>query len=781
MKKLSLKTKINLIIIISLGPILVVSLLSMLIFYLRLQANIERQITTQGHSVINTIEQYRKQSYIYSKMIANMPAVQRGVQFLAKEEEMEKYLAPLIDNFGVDSVTIHKKSGTNIIIKAAPHNFSLVNQVDNDNILVKNALLEGIESGDIVLTQDNTGKYVELKSTVPVFGYTNKIRIFGSCSVGYKLTDKFAKKIKKLSGTNIIVANKQKIIASSFDKKIIENPNNIFNFNEKVQQVNIDGKNLDTRVIPVKFSSENRLENLAFWVVTDNTDIRSTIKWTLWGIILFSILIIIIALTISVTIGANILKAMGSLLRGTEFIAKKDFSHQIKVTTGDELEKLADTFNDMTKQLKISYQELETANKTLVKINQINRKLSSILDRNELINFGLTQATQLINARRGSVMLLDSENNLVVCAAVGWDYKKTKLNKFKLGSVGIASQVCSKSEAIIINDINTNSLFEKFSQKIWEGSNSLLCVPLKEEENIIGVININDKFNSLDFNHNDTEILKSIASQMVLSFDNIEKMRLKSEMATAKAVQNTLLPQKLPSAEAVDVTGFFTPASECGGDWWGYFEREDNLYLLVGDVTGHGVSSALITATARACCETINLLQKDLPAELLNPASILQIMNKIIYSTAQEQFYMTVFASSINKKTREIIFSNAGHNCPFIYRTDLEKKNNRGRFHQISSLASRGPRLGFQKNNVYENQKSQLDSGDIILWYTDGLIECRNPEDQEYGKNNLLQSMIEKTDDSSQEIVKNIVDKAFNFYGDKEIEDDITVVVGKIK
>ncbi|MBL0217535.1 MAG: SpoIIE family protein phosphatase [Myxococcales bacterium] len=152
----------------------------------------------------------------------------------------------------------------------------------------------------------------------------------------------------------------------------------------------------------------------------------------------------------------------------------------------------------------------------------------------------------------------------------------------------------------------------------------------------------------------------------ILLLQTAEKARIEQELEVARAIQETLVP----TAEPVDkgslkFAGFYQPAAQTGGDWWTWSDLVgDKVLLVIGDVTGHGVPSAMITAAAKAACDVARHVHND----DVTVTRLLEIMNHAIFESAQRRFVMTCFASIIDIKKRTITYANAGHNFPYLYR-----------------------------------------------------------------------------------------------------------------
>jgi serine phosphatase RsbU (regulator of sigma subunit) len=258
---------------------------------------------------------------------------------------------------------------------------------------------------------------------------------------------------------------------------------------------------------------------------------------------------------------------------------------------------------------------------------------------------------------------------------------------------------------------------------------------------------------------------------VVLLQQTAEKATLEKELEVARTIQETLVPPNDPvNTDFLRFAGYFQPASQCGGDWWTYHEMVgDKLLIVIGDVTGHGVPSAMITATAKASCDVARTVNKN----DVSVTKLLEIMNDAIFQSAKRKFVMTCFASIVDPVKRTITYANAGHNFPYLFR----QTNGRGEF---GSLMIRGNRLGDLKESKYEAKTTQLAPGDMLIWYTDGIVECENVQGEEYGEKRFRASIRRSSHLEAAEMRDSVVNDAMAFFGDMPRKDDITMVIGKV-
>jgi serine phosphatase RsbU (regulator of sigma subunit) len=258
---------------------------------------------------------------------------------------------------------------------------------------------------------------------------------------------------------------------------------------------------------------------------------------------------------------------------------------------------------------------------------------------------------------------------------------------------------------------------------------------------------------------------------VVLLKQTAEKATLEKELEVARTIQETLVPSNdTVERQSIKLSGYFQPASQCGGDWWSYHDLDDGKVLVViGDVTGHGVPSAMITAAAKAACDVARAVTNN----NLGCSQLLEIMNHAIFESAKRKFVMTCFASVVDTKNRTITYANAGHNFPYLYR----QQNGRGEF---GSLMTRGNRLGDLPESTYAAKSMDLLPGDVLIWYTDGIIECENEQGEEYGEKRFRSSIRRAAHLEPAEMRDTVVNASMQFFGEKPRKDDITMVVARV-
>lgn len=219
-----------------------------------------------------------------------------------------------------------------------------------------------------------------------------------------------------------------------------------------------------------------------------------------------------------------------------------------------------------------------------------------------------------------------------------------------------------------------------------------------------------------------------------LMSETAQKARMENELATVKTVQETLFPPAVSQFGPIEVVGHFEPASECGGDWWSYSRVGERVFLWIGDATGHGAPAALITSAARSAASVIEMIPD------VSPSMGLRIMNHAIHETSKGKINMTFFLASLNLTTGEFSYANASHDPPYLMRRKAGAPL--GRKDLVPLMESNGPRLGEQPDVVFQETTLQLSPGDLIFFYTDGIMDIQNPKLEKWGERTFLRTLV---------------------------------------
>lgn len=283
-------------------------------------------------------------------------------------------------------------------------------------------------------------------------------------------------------------------------------------------------------------------------------------------------------------------------------------------------------------------------------------------------------------------------------------------------------------------------------------------------------------------NHMSSQIENLLKSQ-------VAQAQVEKDLETAKTVQNTFFPESDIRLSHIKATGFYKPATQCGGDLWGHFPIEEGIdFIFIADAMGHGVAAALVTAMAYSITMSIADIVKHDPSFRDSPGTVLERLNRVIYDAVEGKISMTFFASVVDTKRGIMTYANAGHNFPVIVPVDSgdarlgkpSKTQSLGGLIQPISLKLMGTPLGMDSTSQYKERTIDIAAGDKIFYFTDGLIECTSPTGEMMGRKQMLIDVATYANLPAEDMKNAIVDKAFAFYAGTPQADDITLVVAEI-
>jgi sigma-B regulation protein RsbU (phosphoserine phosphatase) len=256
-----------------------------------------------------------------------------------------------------------------------------------------------------------------------------------------------------------------------------------------------------------------------------------------------------------------------------------------------------------------------------------------------------------------------------------------------------------------------------------------------------------------------------------------EQERLEFELELSAKVQQALLPQQVPDIPGLQLAAFSRPAHYVTGDYFDFFRFRDHAPgLVIGDVAGKGMSASLLMASLQASLRT-------LAPDYTSPAEVVRRLNSLFVHNIRLTRFVTLFLARFDPATRTLTYCNAGHNPPLIYRTqkDLTGLSNlSGLNSQITWLRPTGAAIGLVEEVQFGEARLTLEPGDNLLFYTDGVTEAINPQEEEVGSERLAQWVSQGAALSPQELVREIRRGLQEFIQDSPLADDTTLIAGKV-
>ena len=313
-------------------------------------------------------------------------------------------------------------------------------------------------------------------------------------------------------------------------------------------------------------------------------------------------------------------------------------------------------------------------------------------------------------------------------------------------------------------------------RKALDTLGSELLLPLSGRDKLLGFISLGPKRSEEPYTPSDLRLLQSVSTQAGLALEisalvhslaseAARRERIDREIEIAREVQERLFPQQLPTLPGHSIHGACRPAQGVGGDYYDVLTLDDGtLGLAIGDVSGKGISAALLMASLRASLRGMTM---DGPADL---ALLMTRVNRLVYESSATNRYATFFFSIYEPPTGLLRYVNAGHNPPYVLRGS-----------EIHALEGGGPVIGLLPEAIYEECRLYLEPGDLLLAYTDGISEALNLQDQEWGEDRMVAAARTKLPESASTILRHIVTEADRFAATAPQHDDMTLLLMKLE
>ncbi len=413
------------------------------------------------------------------------------------------------------------------------------------------------------------------------------------------------------------------------------------------------------------------------------------------------------------------------------------------------------------------------------------------------------QAVALLDANLGGLMLIQQPQQklelryVFAPTLISDDIGENDLDAFTISledNDTVTSTVGTTSLdmlAGVVKEGKTNRCFTK--EDALFGGRNLMAGPIQGRDgDILGVLVVGDKEGrggrKTEFTDEDEILLDSFAKQAGVAIENahlhqeaLEARQLQTEMEEARKIQVNLIPDTLPDIPGYEVAGHYEPRGPVGGDYFDCIELAAGGWgLAIADVSGKGMQAALLMATLRA-----GLLSElssargrertdsvDMKVELIDMAMTL---NSLLYVSGTEEKYATFFYSHLEPETDILTTLNGGHNPPLIVKND-------GSIVWLGEDVGGLP-LGMFPNDMvplianYEAEQTKLESGDLVVFYTDGVTETVNIDDDFYDEERLEQIVKESHGGDASGICKLIYESVMDFQGDADQFDDLTLLV----
>lgn len=410
----------------------------------------------------------------------------------------------------------------------------------------------------------------------------------------------------------------------------------------------------------------------------------------------------------------------------------------------------------------------------LSSLMEVSIIISSTLDLDELMELVMEKAQMVMKAEASAVMIIDEVKNVLICpVALGEAGEKLKKIELPIDK-GIAGWVAMNGEPLIIPDAYQDPRFNpKVDAETGFRTKSILAAPLKVQDKIIGVAEAINRIDGKAFNEEDLDLFSTFCRQVALAIQNaqihrleIEKQKMAQQLEAAKFIQQSFMPAAFPEnpQRKFEVAARSMAATEVGGDFYDYLEFENNrVGFTLGDVSGKGIPAALFMARMVSDFRLFAQIHDT-------PLKVMSVLNNAIVERSQRGMFVTSLYGILDTESGKFTFSNAGH-LPLIHVS--------GEDSTVTLLhGGKGIPLGIAGNYQFEEVSIVLKKGDAVVLISDGVIEAKNSDGEEYALTRTQQAL-STPKNTAQEIFDMLFLDIQTFSGGAVQHDDLTIMVIK--
>lgn len=403
----------------------------------------------------------------------------------------------------------------------------------------------------------------------------------------------------------------------------------------------------------------------------------------------------------------------------------------------------------------------------LLTLYKISGEINSTLDFDEALDRAIDGLMLVTRAQRGFLMIADHDaGTLDVHVARNIDGDTIESEGY---STTIVNKVVETEKSLLTNNAQFDTRINAGQSIILRGLRAILCAPMLVRDRLIGVVYVDTTMKAGAFHQSDQELLEAACGIAARAIENarlfkvaVEKGRLERELQMASEIQRNLLPKSMPQVAGYELAPYWVAAREVAGDFYDAFElKNGHLGTVIADVSDKGAPAALFMAVART-------LLRSSAYGGASPVDTMWHTNDLLVPDAEESgMFVTVFYTEF-RPDGTCINVNGGHNPPALYRAATG---------DVEYMPTGGRALGWFPGNVFEAIEVQLQPGDIIVYYTDGLTEAENPVGEPYGEDRLAEAIKKFAAKPASLIRDDILEDVDVFCDGNPPFDDITMLV----
>lgn len=413
------------------------------------------------------------------------------------------------------------------------------------------------------------------------------------------------------------------------------------------------------------------------------------------------------------------------------------------------------------------YEAVASQAQTLLLLNEVGRETSAILDLDKLMQRAAELTKRVIDYQMFSIFLFDEKEN-VFRLKLSVKFGKNVYDKFHVrANEGLVGAAAVLRRPVIVPDVSKDPRYVAANIE----ARSELTVPMIHQNRVIGVLDLESSQLNY-FNEEHAQALSILAANLAVSIENArlyqqlakDEARMERELQAARRIQGALLPG-VPSQDfGLDLAARYISARELGGDLYDFVRYSpQQLGIALGDVSGKGTAAALYGAVA------IGSLRSLAPRKL-QPAEMLHELNKLVCERRIEGRFMTFCYATWHAGRRRLRLANAGQSQPLLYHQGACDK-----------IRVRGFPLGIYDDVTYDEVSTTLEPGDILVFYSDGLVETLNESGEEYGAERLAELIAANAHLSATELADTILESIYRFALGAPAADDRTLVIARVR
>jgi sigma-B regulation protein RsbU (phosphoserine phosphatase) len=407
-------------------------------------------------------------------------------------------------------------------------------------------------------------------------------------------------------------------------------------------------------------------------------------------------------------------------------------------------------------------------------IDTVSGAITSVLDLGQILKRMTQTFIEDMYVNTASVMLLTSAGGpYQVFLADG--ERKAEVDKTIINHNDPLMEIFDKEKRELTKyDVAEDPKYREVSgdcKANFEALSATLMVPLVYQDQVIGTLNLGEKKSGKTYNRQDIELLRALANQGAVAIENarlfkenLEKQRMEEELSIARDLQMSMLPAACPDVKGFQIAATSIPAREVGGDFFDFIEMEDQkLGFVIGDVTGKSVSGALVMSASRS-------VFRMLSEERLTVGEIMIRANRRTKKDIKGGMFVALLYAVVDGGHGTVSICSAGQTQPIHFSART------GEAALVETQGDTFP-LGILEEADYRETTLKLERGDIVVFYTDGIVEAMNEDEEIFGFERLLEVVRSAGDKGADELLKEILDRVNAFVVNAPQHDDLTVIV----